>query len=36
MGGTATDRVKTALREAAERVAAFKKSNAPEVIHAGA
>lgn len=36
MGGTATDRVKAALRKAAERVAAFKKSNAPEVIHAGA
>ena len=36
MGGTATGRVKAALREAAERVAALKRSNAPEVIHAGA
>jgi argininosuccinate lyase len=36
IGGTATDRVKTALREAAGRVALLKKSNAPEVAHAGA
>ncbi len=36
IGGTATDRVTTALRETASRVAALKKSNAPEVVHAGA
>lgn len=36
LGGTATNRVKTALCEAAERVAALKKANAPEVVHAGA
>jgi argininosuccinate lyase len=36
IGGTATHRVKTALRDAAERVAALKSSNAPEVTHAGA
>ena len=36
IGGTATDRVKTALGEAAGRVASLKKSNAPEVAHAGA
>ena len=36
IGGTATHRVKTALREAAGRVASLKKSNAPEVMHAGA
>jgi len=36
MGGTATNRVKMALREAGERVAALKSSNAPEVLHAGA
>ena len=36
MGGTATSRVKTALRETAERVAALKKTVAPEVVHAGA
>jgi argininosuccinate lyase len=35
VGGTATNRVKTALTEAAERVAALKAS-APEVVHAGA
>jgi argininosuccinate lyase len=36
IGGTATNRVKAAMQEAAERVAALKMSNAPEVIHAGA
>jgi argininosuccinate lyase len=36
IGGTATHRVKTALRETASRVAALKTSNAPEVLHAGA
>jgi argininosuccinate lyase len=36
IGGTATSRVKTALRETAERVAALKKTVAPEVVHAGA
>jgi argininosuccinate lyase len=36
IGGTATVRVKAALREAAGRIAALKKTNAPEVIHAGA
>ena len=36
VGGTATNRVKTALRETAERVAALKRASAPEVIHAGA
>jgi argininosuccinate lyase len=36
VGGTATARVKIALREAAERVAALKKSDASEVAHAGA
>ena len=35
VGGTATNRVKTALNEAADRVAALK-SSAPEVAHAGA
>ncbi|MGA8089715.1 MAG: argininosuccinate lyase [Terracidiphilus sp.] len=35
-GGTATDRVKAALCEAAQRVAFLKKADAPEVIHAGA
>jgi len=35
VGGTATNRVKTALNEAAHRVAALK-SSAPEVAHAGA
>jgi argininosuccinate lyase len=35
-GGTATNRVKAALREAAERVAALKKAGASEVVHAGA
>jgi argininosuccinate lyase len=36
IGGTATSRVRTALRETAERVAALKKTVAPEVVHAGA
>ncbi len=36
VGGTGTNRVKTALCEAAERVAALKKAGAPEVVHAGA
>ena len=36
IGGTATSRVKTALRDAEIRVAALKTSNAPEVAHAGA
>jgi argininosuccinate lyase len=36
IGGTATARVKTALREATERVAALKKAIAQEVVHAGA
>ncbi len=36
IGGTARARVKTALREAADRVAALKGSHAPEVVHAGA
>ena len=36
IGGTATARVKTSLREAADRVAALKKTGAPEVAHAGA
>jgi argininosuccinate lyase len=36
LGGTATNRVKTALLEATERVAALKKAAAPEVLHAGA
>jgi argininosuccinate lyase len=36
LGGTATDRVMAALREAASRVSALKRSNAPEVLHAGA
>jgi argininosuccinate lyase len=36
VGGTATNRVKAALREAAERVAALKKVGASEVVHAGA
>jgi argininosuccinate lyase len=35
VGGTATNRVKTALNEAAHRVDALK-SSAPEVAHAGA
>src|ERR1700739_514523 len=35
-GGRATNRVKTALLEAAGRVAALKNAGAPEVIHAGA
>jgi argininosuccinate lyase len=35
LGGTATHRVKTALIEAADRVAALK-TGAPEVVHAGA
>ena len=36
MGGTATSRVKAALHDAAERVAALKRAGAPEVVHAGA
>ena len=36
IGGTATNRVKAALHEAAEHVAALKKASAPEVVHAGA
>jgi len=36
IGGTATARVKTALREATERVAALKQAIAQEVVHAGA
>jgi argininosuccinate lyase len=36
IGGTATARVKSALQDAASRVAALKKSSAMEVIHAGA
>jgi argininosuccinate lyase len=36
IGGTATNRVKAALRDAAERVAALKKVSASEVVHAGA
>ncbi len=36
LGGTATNRVKTALTEAAERVDAVKQAAAPEVVHAGA
>jgi argininosuccinate lyase len=36
IGGTATNRVKTALLETEERVAELKKKSAPEVIHAGA
>jgi argininosuccinate lyase len=36
IGGTATNRVKAALRETASRVSALKGSNAPEVLHAGA
>jgi argininosuccinate lyase len=36
IGGTAADRVKSALQEAAARVAALKESNAQEALHAGA
>jgi len=36
IGGTATARVKTALTVAAGRVAALRKTHAPEVTHAGA
>ena len=36
IGGTATNRVKTAIRETASRLEALKKSHAPEVTHAGA
>jgi argininosuccinate lyase len=36
IGGTATARVRTALSDAAEKVAALKKADAPEVAHAGA
>ncbi len=35
-GGTATNRVKTALQEATARVAVLKKSKTSEVVHAGA
>jgi argininosuccinate lyase len=36
IGGTAADRVESALQEAAARVAALKESNAQEALHAGA
>ena len=36
IGGTAIARVKSALRETADRVAAVKGRQAPEVVHAGA
>ncbi len=36
IGGTATNRVKAALRETASRVSALKRLSAPEVLHAGA
>jgi argininosuccinate lyase len=36
IGGTATNRVKAALREAAVHVAALKNAGASEVVHAGA
>lgn len=36
IGGTATARVETALKEVEARLAALKGSNAPEVAHAGA
>jgi argininosuccinate lyase len=36
IGGTATSRVKNAIHETASRLAALKKSHAPEVTHAGA
>jgi len=36
IGGTATARVKAALRDAEDRLAALKKAGAPEVAHAGA
>jgi argininosuccinate lyase len=36
IGGTATTRVKTALRVASDRVATLAKTDAPEVLHAGA
>ena len=36
IGGTATERVRTALLSAVERIAALKKAGAPEVVHAGA
>ncbi|HEY6487523.1 MAG: argininosuccinate lyase [Terracidiphilus sp.] len=36
MGGTARDRVRLALETASERIAALQRSNAPEVLHAGA
>ena len=36
VGGTATERVKTALRDAEGRVAGLKRRHAPEVVHAGA
>jgi argininosuccinate lyase len=36
IGGTATNRVKAALREAAVHVAALENAGASEVVHAGA
>ena len=36
VGGTARVRVQTALREVSQRVAALKRADAPEVVHAGA
>lgn len=36
IGGTATVRVRAALSDAAGKIAALKKADAPEVIHAGA
>ena len=36
IGGTSTHRVHLALQQAAERIAALKKTSAPEVVHAGA
>jgi argininosuccinate lyase len=36
IGGTATHRVHQAMQQAAKRIAALRKSSAPEVIHAGA
>ena len=36
IGGTATKRVKAALLETAQRIAALKKAGTPEVVHAGA
>jgi hypothetical protein len=36
IGGTATHHVMAALSETASRVSALKRTNAPEVLHAGA